>query len=399
MIMMFFKKACLCLWILLNADIHAVEFERKVASRLASSCMMKFLRQNKDIPVVGNYSGSFSEQELQGTPHNYCAMAVVDCTTEKANYFLYDYVPAAIKRLPSACVEEDECAVFVSNFENKSLKDNIKRLYKQYFQSLAGTAVLESIPDVMSNVRRSDSEQAMLLALETVEVRDELFAGMDINKDIRLVVYSLRNSCQHCHFMLGGFLKEMLEAQKLRAIDFFFSFSLSASCRIVPDDMRKRTSVCLIPPLFRNIPFLNEESIKSLVLADCKLYTTPDSSILFPGRVKDEVVANLLFEQAGAVFQENISKPAFVKVLNDLIPGMDLNVFRRIAQSTLVSLWDSVAHNSEVLNGNTESMLLSLLSRVDELRGEAVLSSLEKITPIAKHQQFNDLCKKLGLLK
>ena len=377
-----------------------MDFGHEVANNLAVSCMKQFLEQNGNVPAVRNYNISFSEQELLNTPKNYCAVAVVDYTTRVANYLSYGMVPASIRTVQSACVAGvNSYAVFVSNFDNKRLKENILRLYKQYFQSLTGSTVLESISDMVSNVRKSDSEQLMLLALETQEVRDNLFHDMDIGNDIRLVVYSLRDSCQHCHLMLGGFLKEMLEAQKLRAIDFFFSFSAGTNYGTRGMEIRKHTSLCLISPLFRNIPFTKEESVRSLVLADCKSNTIGDS-ILVPRKVNNQIMANLIFQQTGIIFQNNISERIFVIRLNNLIPRMDLNTFQHIAKDILTQLWNT-AVDSHFLPNENDSLLLNLLSRARELNANEILALLKKIhlTEIEQNLQLGNICRELGLLE
>lgn len=389
-------KFLLSLWVFFVVNVHAMDFEREVVNNLAISCMKQFLEQNRDVPSVRDYGAPFGEQELLGAPKNCCAVAVVDCTTRRANYFTYDMIPAGIQRIRSACVAGvNNCAVFVSNFDNKSLKDGILRLYKQYFQSLTGTSVLESVPDIVSNIRKSDSEQLMLLALETQEVRDHLFQGMDIGNDIRLVVYSLRDSCQHCHFMLGGFLKEMLEAQKLRAIDLFFSFSAGVNYGIKGLETRKRTSLCLIPPLLRNIPCSNVESMRSLTVADCNIGGV-DNSILIPGKIRDPRVADIIFQQAGVTFQNNITAPMFNRRLNELIPRMNLNAFQHIAKSTLMKLWSMVETSPSKL-----PLLVNLLRRARELGANEIVTSLKKIhlTEGIRDQLFWDTCRQLGLLE
>lgn len=395
-------KFLLSLWVFFVINIYAMDFEREVVSNLAISCMKQFLEQNGGVPIIKDYSMPFSKQELSGAPKNCCAVAVVDCTTRKANYFLYSMVPDGIRRSRSACVEGmNNYAVFVSNFESRTLKDNISRLYKQYFQSLTCTAVLESIPDIVSNVRKSDSEQLMLLALEPKEVRERLFQGMDIDNDIRLVVYSIRDSCQHCHFMLSGFLKEMLETQKLRAIDLFFSFSVGISYGIKSVEIRKRTSLCLIPPLFRNIPCSNEESVRSLIVADCNINGI-GNSILIPGKIKDPNVADVIFQQAGVVFQDNATESIFASRLNELIPRMDLNAFQHIAKNTLMRLWSMVETSYYHLKeNNILPLLFNLLSKARDLKDNETLTSLKKIHLIEKegNPQLSDICRELGLLE
>ncbi len=399
MITIFFRKVFLALSVLIVINIYSMDFEREVANNLAISCMMQFLKQNKNIPIVNNYKAYFSEQELLNSPKNCCAMAVIDRTARIVNYFSYEMLTNSIKNCHSACIAgKDQCAVFISNFDNRQLKDNILRLYKQYFRSITDTTVLETIPDIMSNVRKSDSEQLMLLALEPQGVRNNLFRDMNIDNDIRLIVYSLRNSCQHCHFMLSGFLKEMLETQKLRSIDFFFSFSAGTNYGIKTMEIRKNTSLCLILPLFCNIPFTNEESIRSLLLADC-LISDFNNSILFPGKVNNPIMKRLIFQQAGIVFQNNLSKQEFATRFVELIPTMDQDAFQLIAKNILMELWNRITTDANPLNQDEKLLLIKLLSKIEEIKAYGMLNSLDKIHIVKQDQQLVDICGKLGLLK
>lgn len=201
---------------------HFPPFEVEVATNLASACMMQFLEEKGSISKI-KWGSDISAQTLEGVAHNYCAAAVVDCTNSTVNYLLWDMVPRTITKTGS-CVQKNIFAVFVSNCKVSSIGKTTRALYRQYFESFSGEAI-NCVTDIINSVRAWDSEQSMLAALEPMEVREQLFNNIAIENDIRLVVYSLRNNCQHCHFMLGGFLKEMIEAQKLRAIDFFYSFS------------------------------------------------------------------------------------------------------------------------------------------------------------------------------
>jgi hypothetical protein len=133
---------------------------------------------------------------------------------------------------------------------------------------LACDAIFNCLPEVLDQVRKGDSEQVMLLALRNATTRAAFFKNINLKSlKVELIVYSPRICCQHCNFMLGGFLKEIMGVNtNIHKVRFFYSFDCGVS-KIQDIAIRQKIDPCLVPPLFETIPFLNEDTITSFLLA------------------------------------------------------------------------------------------------------------------------------------
>lgn len=193
---------------------------------------------------------------------NYCTCCLIDNKTFEV--YSLPKLPAMFNRPAHTIITDKGTTVFISGKPKSgysTFEKGITDAFAEYYSIVFGHPLTKLFPAGEFHIRKADSEQKMLYALEYRDVFSALKTqdtdrSMLAYKGETLIVYTLRNTCPFCNVALGGFLAKQIreyvsgeDSLGIRNIHVFYSFDDPGSDRSVHEETeRLKESMLLIQP-------------------------------------------------------------------------------------------------------------------------------------------------------
>lgn len=267
---------------------------------------------------------------------NYCACCFID----NRNFEIYSMpaLPEILKR-PAHTIITNRIPVFVSGKPQKGygpIEDKITEAFSEYYSIVFGHPLTKLFPSGEFHIRKADSEQKMLYALEDWNIFSKL-KTKDTDRSMlaytgkTLVVYTLRNTCPFCNVALCGFLAKQIreyvsgrDSLGIRNIHVFYSFDDPDSDRSVHKETeRLQESMLLIQPNITYTQLPINKTLQLMMDSICSSYETAQQHIELVQQIyftSSDEVQKMVLEYITRV---NSKLPSTSELFSDQI----LNVF------------------------------------------------------------------------
>lgn len=231
---------------------------RETAIQLAKAVLETTIQNHSESLIKKDFSSSLNANLGD---INYCACCLVD----DKNFQKYSMpgLPQILNR-SAHTITTNGITVFISGKPKNGygpIEDKITDAFFEYYSIVFGHPLTKLFPSGEFHIRKADSEQKMLYALEHRDVFSAL-KTKDADRSMlaysgkTLVVYTLRNTCPFCNVALGGFLAKQIreyvsgrDSLGIRNIHVFYSFDDPGSDRSVHKETeRLQESMLLIQP-------------------------------------------------------------------------------------------------------------------------------------------------------
>ena len=286
------KKRLVTLFVLLSlvcsraSCANVFQEVEKSAMPLATAVLKTTIQKHMDNLVKKDFSRS-STENLGDI--NYCACCLLGNERSATHATGLSQLPRALMN-PAHTLKTDGVVVFVSGKPRTgygAVESLISRHFHEYYSITLGHQLTELFPASEFHIRKADSEQKMLCALEDKGVFSVLKTKDPDRTKLAycgrtLIVYTLRNTCPFCNVALGGFLAKQIQeyvsgrsSLGIKNIHVFYSFDDPDSDKSVRrESIRSQESMLLVQPFMTYTQLPIETTIQLMMASMCSSYET-----------------------------------------------------------------------------------------------------------------------------
>lgn len=366
---------------------------RETAIPLAKAVLETTIQNHTKSLVKKDFSQSSTENIGD---INYCACCLID----NRNFDIYNLsgLPQILKR-PAHTTITNKINVFISGKPKSgylAIEKGITEAFSEYYSIVFGHPLTKLFPTSEFHIRKADSEQKMLYALEDRNIFSAL-KTKDTDRSMlaytgkTLVVYTLRNTCPFCNVALGGFLAKQIreyvsgrDSLGIRNIHVFYSFDDQGSDKSVRKETeRLQESMLLIQPNITYTQMPIEITIRLMLDSICFSYGTAKQYLELIQRIyftsSDEVqkmvLDNIMRFNSGASPDSVLFSD---QILNTFIQNID----------------------PKVLDFNFIESYLPIIAKLPESEfRNAVINTYSILDKVLHLESSSDIDEKLGLSK